>query len=128
MNRIFPLKIVFPGIVTPSQNQIARWLQYEYYRIIQIKKDYWNMLLLCNAHDDKYKAKPKEKRIVHYYSYRPRKTDVVNLVAGFKYLEDQLQRMGLVWRDSPTYLEAKYYQYTDSKNPRTEVVIYLWPY
>ena len=83
------------------------------------------MLLLCNAHDEKYKAKPKERRIVHYHSYRPRKTDVVNLVAGFKYLEDQLQRMGLIWRDSPTYLEAKYYQYTDGKNPRTEVVIYL---
>jgi len=114
-----------PEIVTPSQNQIARWLQYEYYRIIQIKKDYWNMLLLCNAHDEIYKAKPKERRIVHYYSYRPRKTDVVNLVAGFKYLEDQLQRMGLIWRDSPTYLEAKYYQYTDKANPRTEIIIYL---
>ena len=126
MNKIFPLKIVFPGIVTPSQNQIARWLQYEYYRIIQIKKDYWNMLLLCNAHDDKYKAKPKEKRRVAFYSYRPKKTDRTNLIAGMKYLEDMLERMGLIWNDSEDYLEAKYYQYTDSKNPRTEVVIYLW--
>lgn len=125
MNKLFPLKIVLPGIVTPSQNQIAKWLQFEYYKIIQVKKDYWNMLLLCNAHDEKYKAKRKEKRIVHYHSYRPRKIDKVNLVAGYKYLEDQLQKMGLIWRDSPKYLEAKYYQHTERENPRTEVIIYL---
>jgi len=124
-NKLFPLKIVLPGIVTPSQNQIARWLQYEYYRIIQMKKSYWNMLLLAAAHEEKYKAKPEEKRIVYFYSYRPRKIDRVNLVGGFKYLEDQLEKMGLVWRDSPKYLESKYFQYTDIKNPRTEIVIYL---
>jgi len=50
---------------------------------------------------------------------------VVNLVAGFKYLEDQLQRMGLIWRDSPSYLEANYYQQTDGKDPRTEIIISL---
>jgi len=121
----FPLKIVMPNIVTPSQNQIARWLQYEYYRIIQAKKDYWHILLSCNAHEDKYKAKPKEKRIVHFYSYRSRKIDRLNLIAGFKYLEDQLEKMGLIWRDSEEFLEAKYYQYTESKEPRTEIVIYL---
>ena len=125
MNKLFPLKIVLPGIVTPSQNQISRWLQYEYYRIIQLKKTYWNMLLLCNAHEDKYKVKPEEKRIVHYYSFRPRKLDKTNLVASFKYLEDQLQHMGLIWRDSDGYLESKFYQYTDKKNPRTEIIIYL---
>jgi len=123
--KYFPLKIVLPGIITPSQNQIARFLQYEYYRIIQIKKDYWNMLLLCNAHDEKYKAQPKEKRIVHFYSYRPRKIDSDNLSGGMKYLRDQLQNMKLIWNDSERYLEAKYYQYTDSKNPRTELIIYL---
>jgi len=123
--KYFPLKIVLPGIITPSQNQIARFLQYEYYRIIQIKKDYWNMLLLCNAHEEKYKAKPGEKRIVHFYSYRPRKIDSDNLSGGMKYLRDQLQNMKLIWNDSEKYLEAKYYQYTDGKDPRTEIVIYL---
>ena len=83
------------------------------------------MLLLCNAHEDKYKVKPEEKRIVHYYSFRPRKLDRVNLVASFKYLEDQLQRMGLIWRDSPKYLESKFYQYKEIKNPRTEIIIFL---
>jgi len=125
MNKLFPLKIVFPGIVTPSQNQIARWLQYEYYRIIQIKRDYWNMLLLCNAHDDKYKAKPKERRRVAFYSYRPRRIDSDNLSGGMKYLRDQLQNMKLIWNDSEKYLEAKYYQYTDKASPRTEITIYL---
>ena len=125
MNKYFPLQINMPGIITPSQNEIARWLQYEYYKIIQIKKDYWNMLLLCNAYEDKYKVKKQEKRRVHYYSYRPRKIDRVNFIAGFKYLEDQLEKMGLIWRDSEKYLESKFYQYTDNKNPRTEIIIYL---
>ena len=125
MNKLFPLKIVMPGIVTPSQNQIARWLQYEYYKIINMKKDYWNTLLLARAHEDKYKAKPEEKRRVHFHSYRPRKIDRVNLIAGYKYLEDTLQNMGLIWRDSEKYLESKYYQYADAKNPRTEIIIYL---
>ena len=123
--KYFPLKIVLPGIITPSQNQIARFLQYEYYRIIQIKKDYWNMLLLCNAHEDKYKAKPKERRRLAIYSYRPRKIDKDNLIAGSKYLIDTLEDMKLIYRDSEKYLEAKYYQYTDSTNPRTEIIIYL---
>lgn len=125
MNKIFPIKIMMPGIVTPSQNEIARWLQYEYYRIIQIKKDYWNMLLLCNAHEDKYKARPGEKRAVAFLSFRPRKIDDDNLVAGMKYLRDVLGEMGLIWRDSPKYLASKYYQYTDKENPRTEIIIYL---
>ena len=90
-----------------------------------MKKDYWNMLLLCNAHDDKYKAKPKEKRRVAIYSCRPRRIDPDNLIAGNKYLIDTLEDMGLIWRDSPTYLEAKYYQYTERENRRTEIVIYL---
>jgi len=128
MNKIFPLKIVFPGIVTPSRNQLDRWQRMGYYSNIQkSKKTYWNILLLCNAHDDKYKAKPKEKRGVDFYSYRPRKLDDDNLSGGMKYFRDTLEDMGLIWRDSPTYLEAKYYQYTDGKNPRTEIVIYLWP-
>jgi len=124
-NKLFPLKIVLPGIVTPSLNQVSRFLQYEYYKIIEMKKDYWNMLLLAAAYEDKYKAKPDEKRIVHFYSYRPRKIDSDNLSGGMKYLRDQLEKMGLVWRDSPKYLESKYFQYTDAENPRTEIVIYL---
>ena len=114
-----------PGIITPSQNQLNRFLQYEYYRIIQMKKDYFNLLLLARADKNIYKAKPEEKRIVHFHSYRSRKIDRVNLVGGFKYLEDQLEKMGLIWRDSPIFLESKYYQYTDAENPRTEIVIYL---
>jgi len=125
MKNPFPLKIVLPGIITPSQNQVARFLKYEYYRIIQMKKTYWNMLLLAAAHEDKYKAKPEEKRIVHFYSYRPRKIDSDNLSGGMKYLRDQLEQMGLIWRDSEKYLESKYFQYTDTKKPRTEIIIYL---
>ena len=83
------------------------------------------MLLLCNAHDEKYKAKPKERRRVAFYSYRPRRIDSDNLSGGMKYLRDQLQNMKLIWNDSEKYLEAKYYQYTDGKDPRTEIVIYL---
>jgi len=65
MKNPFPLKIVMPNIVTPSLNQVSRWLQYEYYKIIEIKKDYWNMLLLAAAHEDKYKAKPEENIFIH---------------------------------------------------------------
>ena len=126
-SKIFPLKIVFPGIVTPSRNQLDRWQRMGYYSNIQrSKKTYWNILLLCNAHDDKYKAKPKEKRGVDFYSYRPRKLDDDNLSGGMKYFRDTLEDMGLIWRDSPSYLEANYYQQTDGKDPRTEIIIYLW--
>jgi len=124
--KYFPLKIELPGIVTPSQNQIARWQRAGYYSNIQrLKITYWNVLLLCNAHEEKYKASPGEKRIVHYYSFRPRKIDRVNLIAGFKYLEDTLEDMGLIWRDSPKFVESRFCQETDGKNPRTEIIIYL---
>jgi len=126
MKKTFPLKIVFPGIVTPSQNQIVHWQRARYYsNIPQLKKTYWNMLLLCNAYEGKYKARPGEKRAVSFFSFRPRKLDDDNLIGGMKYLRDTLEDMGLIWRDSPTYLEAKYHQYTDGKDPRTEIVIYL---
>jgi len=103
-------------------------LQYEYYKIIQIKKDYWNMLLLCNAHEDKYKVIPGEKRAITFRSYRTRRIDSDNLVAGAKYFMDTLEDMGLIWRDSPKFLDATYFQYTDGTNPRTELIIYLWAY
>ena len=126
--KYFPLKIVMPGIVTPSQNQIVQWQRMRYYsNIQQAKKSYWNMLLLCNAHEDKYKARPGERRKVAFYSVRPRKIDKTNLIAGMKYLEDTLEDMGLIWRDSPKFLESTYFQYTDRKNQRTEIIIYLLP-
>jgi len=85
------------------------------------------MLLLCNAHEEQYKVIPGERRRVEFHSYRPRKIDDDNLNGGFKQVRDVLEDMGLIWRDSPKFLDAEYYQYTDRKNQRTEIIIHLLP-
>jgi len=126
--KYFPLKIELPNLVTPTGNQILRWQRSGYYSNIQrLKKTCWNMLLLCGAHEEQYKTIPGERRRVEFHSYRPRKIDDDNLVSGAKYMRDTLEDMGLIWRDSPKFLEASYHQYTDRKNPRTEIIIYLLP-
>jgi len=117
------IQIIMPGIVTPSGNEFKRWLRVNaYWRFGQIKKDYHNMLLLCNAHDEKYKVKGKEKRKVSFYSFRERLLDDDNLSEGFKYLRDKLIEFKLIYNDSPKYLEPWYEQKID-KPLRTEIII-----
>ena len=67
--------------------------------------------------------KKKEKRRIHFISYRKRRLDDDNLIAGFKDLRDCLIRLGFIYDDSPTYLGATYEQQLDSKNPRTVIII-----
>jgi len=117
------IQIIMPGIVTPSGNEFKRWLRVGlYWKFGQIKKNYHNMLLLCNAHDEKYKIKSKRKRRVTFYSFRGRLIDDDNLSEGFKYLRDKLIEFKLIYDDSPKYLDARYEQRLDTPL-RTEIVI-----
>jgi hypothetical protein len=118
----FPVKIIMP-ILTPTANELnrLRWAR-NWKAIKQMKHDYFNLLLLCGAHEEIYRARPREKRRVTFCSFRPRLLDSDNLAGGFKYLRDTLESMGLIYRDSPRYLEASYKQET-GQPVRTEILI-----
>ena len=117
------IKILMPGIITPSGNEFKRWLRVGlYWKFGQIKKDYHNILLLCDAHNEKYRVKNKDKRRVAFYSFRERLLDDDNLSEGFKYLRDKLIEFKLIYEDSPKYLDARYKQRQD-KPLRTEITI-----
>ncbi len=117
------IKILMPGIITPSGHEFKRWLRVGlYWKFAEIKKNYHNMLLLCDAHNEKYKVKNKDKRRVTFYSFRKRLLDDDNLSEGFKYLRDKLIEFKLIYEDSPKYLDTKYKQKIDTPL-RTEIII-----
>ena len=115
------IEIELPGVVTPSGNQIKRWLyKGQTWRLSKLKELYRPILSICSVH---YKAEEGERRRVEFHSHRKRKIDDDNLIDGFKYLRDMLRVVGLIWEDSPKYLEAEYFQYTDRKNVKTRLII-----
>ena len=119
------IKTILPGAVIPSGNEIHNWkFQRTTWKIKQLKKDYWNLLVIDGAHQDKFKIKGKVRRKVIFTSFRSRRIDDDNLSNGFKYLRDTLTEMRLIHDDSPKYLEAEYHQEIDSKNHRVEVEIF----
>ena len=65
----------------------------------------------------------KKKKKVIITSYRKRLLDKDNLYAGAKCLGDALKKAGLIWDDSPKWINLEVKQAVDGKNPRTEVVI-----
>jgi len=65
----------------------------------------------------------EKKRKVVITSYRKRLLDKDNLYAGAKCLGDALKKAGLIWDDSPKWINLEVKQAVDGKNQRTEVVI-----
>lgn len=118
------IKVELPGIITPSNNVILRWKANRHFSNIKaLKKMYWDMLHLCKAHYNIYQVEPEQKRIVVFRSFRKRLLDHDNLVGGCKYLLDTLEKIGLIYKDSPRYIEVSYFQ-QKCKHERTEIYLY----
>lgn len=60
---------------------------------------------------------------VEVASYRKRLLDFDNLVGGTKLIVDALRKLGIVYRDSPKWLDLGVRQEIDGKHPRTEIFI-----
>jgi len=87
----------------------------------KIQKDYYSAIYVVIPI---YLHPPKQrKRKVIITSYRKRLLDKDNLYAGAKLLVDALKKAGLIWDDSPKWINLEVKQAVDGKNPRTEVVI-----
>jgi len=86
----------------------------------KIQKDYyWEIIEVID-----YPRLPKQQlKKVIITSYRKRLLDKDNLYAGTKPLVDALKRAGLIWDDSPRWLDLEDRQVVDAKNKRTEVEI-----
>lgn len=115
------LKIILPGVVTPSNNEL---LKMHHMAVHRLKGESVCWLKSTGAHDQKYKVKPGEKRRVEFSSFRHNKLDTGNLAGGFKKLEDALVEIGLLVDDSEKYAEITYSQKIDRKAPRTEILIF----
>jgi len=118
MDNAFPLKIILP-LLTPSQNVYQRMHFIEQWKL-GIKYQ-WE-LTAVGANDDKFKVKWEEKRKVTFISYRTKLMDKGNLIGGMKELLDALEKLGLIFFDSPAYLEDGYFQFI-GKPERTEIII-----
>jgi Holliday junction resolvase RusA-like endonuclease len=115
----FPVKIILP-FVTPSVNKLLRM---HYFARKREQDKYKKWLAAAGAVDRRFNAE-KEKRHVEIHSFRKRRIDLDNLIGGMKLLIDALCDVGLLWDDSPRYLDLTVIQETDGKNPRTEVSIF----
>lgn len=60
---------------------------------------------------------------VEVASYRKRLLDPDNLVGGTKLIVDALRKLGIVYRDSPKWIDLNVSQSLDRFNPRTEIFI-----
>jgi Holliday junction resolvase RusA-like endonuclease len=121
----FPVKIILP-FVTPSVNKLLR-MHYFARKREQDKYKKWLAAAFgeytLGAVDRRFNAE-KEKRHLEIRSFRKRRIDPDNLIGGMKLLIDALCDVGLLWDDSPRYLDLTVIQETDGKNPRTEVSIF----
>jgi len=87
----------------------------------KIQKDYYSAIYVVIPI---YLHPPKQrKRKVIITSYRKRLLDKDNLYAGTKPLVDALKKAGLIWDDSPKWINLEVKQAVDGKNQRTEVEI-----
>ena len=114
----FPLLIVLP-LVTPSNNRLLRM---HYFARKKQKETCLKWLIAAGAKDLRFQAL-EEKRVVEIHSFRKRRLDPDNLIGGMKLLIDSLCDVGLIWDDSPKYLDLTVIQETERKNPRTEIKI-----
>lgn len=64
-----------------------------------------------------------KRRRVEILSWRARFLDKDNLYGGAKILIDALRDVGLIFRDSPKWVDVNVYQKIDGKNRRTEIRI-----
>ena len=86
----------------------------------KIQRDY--LLAILDETIGVKKGEQKKVKAV-ITSYRKRLLDTDNLYSGIKPLGDALKKAGLIWDDSPKWINLKARQIVDSKNPRTEIVI-----
>jgi len=111
-------------LVTPSGNQTRQWDRSRNWKRIKSEKEGFLWELKINELDRiEFKCTFQKKRRVEFRSFRKRLLDDDNLIQGFKMLRDALEEMGIIWKDSPEYLDAEYYQEIDRDNPRTEIVV-----
>jgi len=87
----------------------------------KIQRDYYSAIYVAFP---VYLSAPKrKKKKVVITSYRKRLLDKDNLYAGAKPLVDALEKAGLIWDDSPKWINLEVKQAVDGKNQRTEVGI-----
>jgi Holliday junction resolvase RusA-like endonuclease len=67
----------------------------------------------------------REKRVkeVRITSYRKKLLDADNLTGGAKIHVDALKSLGMIYDDSPAWIELHVEQVKDGKNPRTEIEV-----
>jgi Holliday junction resolvase RusA-like endonuclease len=64
------------------------------------------------------------RRLVTITRFGPRELDTDNLIGGAKTLLDAMKRAGLIWDDSPEYVEVIYQQQRSSrKEARTVITV-----
>ena len=86
----------------------------------KIRDDYYMAII----EQIEYPMMAKEiKAKVIILSRRSRLLDKDNLYAGAKPLVDALKKSGLIWDDSPRWINLKVRQVIDAGNPRTEIEI-----
>ena len=114
-------KITIP-IVTLSLNELLRMHPYARTRL----KKFYRGYIEGAVHDMKMEInkleKPK-KRKVEIRSFRVRVLDLDNLIGGAKLLTDSLKELGLIWDDSPDYIDLSVTQFRDKYDCRTEIFI-----
>jgi len=114
-------KIIIP-IVTPSLNEL---INMHYHDKARLKKSY-KAHIEGAVHDMGMKIermKRPKKRTVKIYSFRKRECDRDNLIGGMKPFIDAIRELGLIWDDSPKYIDLNIFQLEDKYDPRTEVFI-----
>lgn len=107
--------------LTPSNNRLLRM----HYRNRKRLKDsfLWEIKVNLSEQDIEINPDP-EKRRLSIVSFRKNLMDQDNFIGGLKLLIDGLVDLGLLYDDSPEFLElGKLEQGIDPNNPRTEIYI-----
>lgn len=113
--------IVIP-ILTPSLNELLRTHRNERRKL----KNMLKARILAAIYDmqmEVRKMRKPSKRIVAITSYRKRRMDPDNFTGGLKQLIDSIKELGLIWDDSPKWLDLRTEQRLDFHEQRTEIYI-----
>ena len=114
-------KITIP-VITPSLNEL---LKMHYHDKTKLKGSH-KAHVRGSIHDMGMKItrmrKPR-KRSMEIRCFRAKLLDVDNLIGGTKLLTDAIKEVGLIWDDSPEYIDSRVTQLKDKYDPRTEIFI-----
>lgn len=113
------LRIQIP-LPTPSLNIMRRMHPQAYKRL----RNQYTTIFRVHA-NSVTRAKPAQFRKVWIERRGKRLLDHDNLVGGCKPLVDALETAGLIWRDSPRYVEIKYSQTTASAKRACTLVVVI---